>query len=494
MGIVATITGSQRLESFDTRTRHGVLLTVVWIIMVTLLLVTYEIRKRANAKVEAEDGVADKNKESTDQPETFEGEDDKAMKEEVAKTTTSTVPSSWISTPITVYGLPAAIGAAVLLAFVIITFTDSMEMGTELNKMDAEMASDEDASIMTVEEVEIEAPQGCDAFPPSHLGDGWCDDFEPLNTERCGWDYGDCCNTTLPLYNCKDPLSPNFGASSPRGWGGVLPRNPRYDVTRDESLESFVTTYNNYYEFGTTKSIADEANANAEFLEPDGWFIDISGLVKNPMTLNVEALINNMQLEERMYRHRCVEAWSITSPWIGFPLTKLLDMVQPLPEAGIVQFISWQNTMHSKTQITSRYPWPYTEALTMAEARNELTMLTVGNFQKPLTPSQGAPIRLTVPWKFGYKSIKSIEKINFLEDGGPDSESRKTFWSSTVSTEYGFWSNINPEVPHRRWSQATERHYVSGFPGTRLDTTRMNGYQDLVDYMYEDIEDPVLYF
>lgn len=492
LGIAAVITGSQRLESFDTRTRHGIALSFAWLVMVALLVMFYEHRRHELAKVKIQKEVDAKEMAALNEA---SSSDEEARPPADAKVPE---PSSWEGTFLSIYGLPAAIAVGALVAFAAITFSSSMSS----KPIDTGMTIDQvqaDESGTTAEdpmlEADISAPTDCLAYPPSHLGDGWCDDFEPFNTGACGFDGGDCCNTTSSIYNCKDPSSPNFGASSPRGWGGIIPRNPRYTVSREESLESFVVTYNNYYEFGTSKSISEEANKHADFLEADGWFIDISGLVENPMTLNVEALIGQVQLEERMYRHRCVEAWSITSPWIGFPLSKLLDMVRPLPEAGIVRFVSWQDSKHSSTQLTTSYPWPYTEALTMEEARNELTMLTVGNFQKPLTPSQGAPIRLTVPWKFGYKSIKSIEQISFIPDDGPGSDSRRTFWSETISSEYGFWSNINPEVPHRRWSQATERHYISGFPGTRLDTTRMNGYQDLVDYLYEDsIDDPEIYF
>jgi methionine sulfoxide reductase catalytic subunit len=490
MGIAAVITGLQRLESFDSRTRHSVALSLIWIAMVVLLLVLYEFRKYKIVKTaNRQESKAEALKQSDDhEEEALEPEPEVSLP----------VPSKWISSRLWVYGLPAAVGAGALVAFAVIAFSGSLS-----SEMKITVAGIADQAQPTLDSVspsrpEVEAPEGCSAYPASHLGDGWCDDFEPFNTAPCGWDAGDCCNkTTSGIYNCKDPLSPIFGTSSPRGWwGGVIPRNPRYTAERDESLESLVTTYNNYYEFGTSKTISDEADKHADFLKATGWFIDISGLVENPMTLNVESFIRQIQLEERMYRHRCVEAWSITSPWIGFPLTKLLDIVRPLPEAGIVRFVSWENSEHSITQTpSSTFPWPYTEALTMAEARNELTMLTVGNFQKPLTPSQGAPIRLTVPWKFGYKSIKSIEQMSFLTDGGPGSESRRTFWSEIIDTEYGFWSNINPEVPHRRWSQATDRHYVSGFPGQRLDTVRMNGYQENVDYLYEDVlDDPKIYF
>jgi methionine sulfoxide reductase catalytic subunit len=287
-------------------------------------------------------------------------------------------------------------------------------------------------------------------------------------------------------------LSPEFGSASPTGWASfTIPRNPRYTVTREETLESFVTSYNNYYEFGLTKDIVEEANKHADFLAPESWYIDISGLVENPMTLDVAALISQIQLEERLYRHRCVEAWSITAPWVGFPLSKVLDMVKPQPNATLVQFVSWKNLTVSEVQATKSYPWPYTEALTIEEAKNELTMLTVGAFGKPLTPQQGAPIRLTVPWKYGFKSIKSIEQITFRADSEGN---RRTFWSEANSAEYGFYANVNPEVPHRRWSQATERHYVEGFPATRLDTTRMNGYEAQVDYLYSDLEDTNIYF
>ncbi len=484
MGIAAVITGSQRLEGFDTRTRNGVALSCVWIAMVALLIFFYEQRKREIAKAKEQNDAAVK----AAKEQVIDGAEEALHPDGKSEPVGS---SPWVSTRLRIYVLQAAVGLGALVTFATIAFSDTRMESMAATSDSAKVGS----SSSSTNPPEVAAPKGCSAYPASHLGDGWCDDFEPFNTEACSWDGDDCCNTTSPIYNCKDPSSPNFGASSPRGWGGIIPRNPRYTVDREESWESFVTTYNNYYEFGTSKAISDEANLHADYLEASGWFIDISGLVENPMTLNVEAFISQVQLEERMYRHRCVEAWSITSPWIGFPLTKLLDLVRPLPEAGIVRFVSWRDTKHSTTQVTTQYPWPYTEALTIAEARNELTMLTVGNFQKPLTPSQGAPIRLSVPWKFGYKSIKSIEQIALMEDNGPESESRRTFWSESGATEYGFWSNISPEVPHRRWSQATERFYVSGFPGSRLDTMRMNGYQDEVDYLYKDtVDDPEIYF
>jgi sulfoxide reductase catalytic subunit YedY len=512
MAVAAVITGSNSLESYDSQSRYGVTLSVAWIACVVYMLVVYEIRRRGLAStVHQETPLADMNISSEDE-DLANAEDppaaDKAKPPPIPKPV-----SPWTSTWRLVYGFPFAAGVVVLAVLTAVTFSGSPDLESQMMK--SSISSDAQSSVAT-EDAPPTAPvtvgvseptssttnngpfsEDCMAFPLAYAGDGWCDDHEPFNTAACGWDGGDCCDINSAIYNCKDPASPNFGASSPKGWAiGTVPRNPRYSVTREESLESFVISYNNYYEFGFTKDVVDEAMSNADFLAPDGWFVDISGLVENPMTVDVTALVEQMQLEERMYRHRCVEAWSITVPWVGFPLSKLLDMVVPKPEAEIVQFQSWKNSAHSKVQAsgTGTYPWAYTEALTIDEARNELSIISVGAFGKPLTPQQGAPIRLNVPWKYGFKSIKSIEKITFLADDDAN-QSRETFWSVVNPREYGFYANINPEVPHRRWSQATERHYVSGFPGTRLPTARMNGYDVNVDYLYEGaIDDTSIYF
>ena len=491
LAIVAVITGSKSLPSFDSTTQYGVQLSVVWVVVLVLCFGVYEYRKtRITTYLQQGSSVDSLTNEEDDDLFDTDADDPDMVG---SKKMTNALPSWKL-----VYAVPWTFGVVLLAILAAVAFSGLPEIGSQSTRVAASEStgSSGDEPAIAYRPSSSDAPEGCTAWPPSHIGDGWCDDHEPFNTKECNWDGGDCCNMDASLYNCRDPSSPNYEKSSPKGWTGLaVPRNPRYTVTREESLESFVTTYNNYYEFGLSKDISDEAMKHTEFLHPDSWYVDISGLVENPMTLDVTALVNQMHLEERLYRHRCVEAWSITAPWIGFPLAKLLDLVKPKPEAAIVQFISWKNFTHSKIQSGTSYPWPYTEALTIEEARNELAMLTVGAFGKLLTPQNGAPIRLTVPWKYGFKSVKSIEKINFLpDDDDTKSSNRRTFWSTINGVEYGFYANINPDVPHRRWSQATERHYVTGFPGTRLPTTRMNGYKEQVDYMYTNLDGANIYY
>jgi len=515
VAVAVVITGSTSLEGLDSRVRYGVPLSIAWIVLVAFILAVYELRRAGIASSpqspEAAPAAPD-NEPNEEEPKDYGSLDaEEPATTEPKSTLETSKPSPWTFNWLTVYAGPSAFAIAVLVVLAAVAFSGTPDYESQMMESSAVTSGSLESSSQDSTDpssdiaaaappynptasASVDIPEDCAAFPAPYVGDGWCDDHEPFNTAACGWDGGDCCNVNLGLYNCRDPASTNFGKSSSQGWAAPLSisRNPRYTVTREESLESFVISYNNYYEFGFSKDIAEEATKHADFLGPDNWYVDISGLVENPMTVDVTSLVSQMQLEERMYRHRCVEAWSITVPWVGFPLTKLLDMVKPKPDAAIIQFVSWKNTTHSKTQGSGSYPWPYTEALTMDEARNELAMFSVGAFGKPLTAQQGAPIRLTVPWKYGFKSIKSIEKITFLADD--EYASRRTFWSEVNPNEYGFFANVNPEVPHRRWSQATERHYVEGYPGTRLDTTRMNGYQAQVDYLYENIEDTAIYF
>jgi sulfoxide reductase catalytic subunit YedY len=251
------------------------------------------------------------------------------------------------------------------------------------------------------------------------------------------------------------------------------PRNTRYEPGRAITDDQDVATYNNYYEFGLSKSVYDQAKALVE----SPWNIAITGMVQKPRTIGFEDLMKRVKLEERVYRHRCVEAWAITVPWIGFPLAELVKIAEPLASAHYVVFTTLADPKTMPSLKQSWYPWPYTEGLTMQEAMNELSFLTVGMYGHTVPPQNGAPIRVTVPWKYGFKSAKSIVKVEFT-DKRPVS-----FWEALQDSEYGFWANVNPAVPHPRWSQAKER-----LLGTdeMVPTQIWNGYGDFVAGMYAD--------
>lgn len=251
------------------------------------------------------------------------------------------------------------------------------------------------------------------------------------------------------------------------------PRDPRYDGGRPLTAEIDATTYNNFYEFGESKSISDAAQA----LKVAPWTIEIAGLVKTPRTIGYDDLLKQMKLEERVYRHRCVEAWAMTVPWIGFPLADLVKLAEPLGSATYVKFTTLADAKRMPGLHKPWYPWPYTEGLTMQEAMNDLAFLSVGLYGKTLPPQNGAPIRLNVPWKYGFKSAKSIVKVEFV------TEQPRTFWEALQDSEYGFWANVNPAVPHPRWSQAEER-----LIGTDkvVPTQIWNGYGEFVAAMYSD--------
>ena len=268
-----------------------------------------------------------------------------------------------------------------------------------------------------------------------------------------------------------------FG-STPSAPAKVLPplastQNTKYVAGRAISPELQATTYNNYYEFGLSKSVSGAAQA----LVVDPWSVEFTGMVAKPKKIGFEDIMKQVSLEERTYRHRCVETWAMTVPWIGFPLAKLLAMAEPSASAKYVVFttLADQKTMPGLGQ--RFYPWPYTEGLTMQEAANELTFVSVGMYGKTLPPQNGAPLRLTVPWKYGFKSAKSIVKIEFT-DKRPVS-----FWEALQDSEYGFWANVNPAVPHPRWSQASETLLGSD---ERVPTQIWNGYGEFVASMYAD--------
>ena len=260
--------------------------------------------------------------------------------------------------------------------------------------------------------------------------------------------------------------------------------NPAYaDAGREVTEEIANTTFNNYYEFGTSKRIA----AAAEKLPIRPWSIVIDGEVEAPMTLAIDDLLAKVTLEERIYRHRCVEAWSMVVPWTGFPVAKLVELAKPTSKAQYLRFETFnmpEVAPGQKEGFFTSYPWPYVEGITMAEATNDLALMVTGAYGKPVPKAMGAPIRLHLPWKYGFKSIKGIVRVSFV------AERPKSFWEQLAGNEYGFWANVNPEVDHPRWSQATEQ--VLG-TGERIPTQLFNGYGEQVASLYAGLEGEKLY-
>ena len=257
-------------------------------------------------------------------------------------------------------------------------------------------------------------------------------------------------------------------------------RNEAYTLDRPITPESVNAAYNNFYEFGSHKQIARAAQS----LKIRPWEIKIDGQVEKPITISIDDLLSKMPLEERLYRHRCVEAWSMTIPWSGFQLSALLDFAKPLASARFVRFETFHDPDVAAGQRQTWYPWPYVEGLTMAEAANELTFMVTGAYGKPLAKQFGSPLRLAVPWKYGFKSIKSITRISLTD------EQPKSFWEQLIPAEYGFWANVNPKVDHRRWSQATERVLHTG---ERVPTLLYNGYGEQVAGLYSGMENDDIY-
>jgi methionine sulfoxide reductase catalytic subunit len=237
-----------------------------------------------------------------------------------------------------------------------------------------------------------------------------------------------------------------------------------------------ITGYNNYYEFTTDK---EGVASLAKNFKTSPWDVEVSGLVKNPGKFGVEDLIKKFQPEERIYRLRCVEAWSMVIPWVGFPLAKLLKEVEPTSEAKYVRFQTLMNSDEMPGQKEPWYPWPYQEGLRMDEAMHDLTLLATGLYGGELPAQNGGGIRLVVPWKYGFKSIKAVIKIELV------AEQPATMWSQIAPNEYGFYANVNPQVDHPRWSQGSERR-IGEF--SRRDTLLFNGYADQVASLYDRMD------
>lgn len=254
----------------------------------------------------------------------------------------------------------------------------------------------------------------------------------------------------------------------------------------DEKPNSFeqITNYNNYYEFGTGKG--DPAKY-AGALQTKPWSIKIDGLVDKPMTLSMPDLLEKMVIEERIYRFRCVEGWSMVVPWNGFELADLLKVVGVKSEARYVSFETLLRPDEMWGQKRNYLEWPYREGLRLDEALNPLTILATGLYNKGLPNQNGAPVRLVVPWKYGFKSIKSIVRITLMK------EQPQTSWSTANPREYGFYSNVNPNVDHPRWSQATERKISTSFVAKRQPTLLFNGYEKEVSDLYQGMDLATLY-
>jgi sulfoxide reductase catalytic subunit YedY len=266
-------------------------------------------------------------------------------------------------------------------------------------------------------------------------------------------------------------LGPELALAQGGGAKLAAKRNPAFAVMEKPTAYKDATTYNNFYEFGTDKSDPAE---NAHTLRTRPWTVQIEGEVKKPMTLDIDSLLKLAPLEERIYRHRCVEGWSMVVPWIGYSFSELIRKVEPTGNAKFVEFV----TLADHTQmpgVRSRVlDWPYVEGLRIDEANHPLALLTLGMYGEVLPNQNGAPVRMVLPWKYGFKSAKSIVKIRFVRD------MPRTSWNKSAPNEYGFYSNVNPEVDHPRWSQATERRIgEDGFFTKKRKTLMFNGYPEV---------------
>ncbi len=251
-------------------------------------------------------------------------------------------------------------------------------------------------------------------------------------------------------------------------------RNPRYRVDRPISRPEIVESYNNYYEFGDTKDAPAHASQK---LTTRPWLLEIAGLVQKPFSIDRDDLVRRMKIEERVYRHRCVEAWSIAVPWTGFPLKALIDLARPLASAKYLRTVSFHRPSEAPEQGKPWYPFPYFEGFRMDEATHELAFVAIGSYGRELPKQNGLPIAIKMPWKYGYKSPKAVVRFEFTEQEPP------TFWHSLSPFEYGFLSNVQPAVPHPRWSQETEKFFGPGGI-ERRPTLPYNGYAEFVARLY----------
>jgi sulfoxide reductase catalytic subunit YedY len=308
-------------------------------------------------------------------------------------------------------------------------------------------------------------------------------------------------NKTIPASEITDPLIFSkrrkiikallAGTLLPSAIGNVSAKTNKSKwpdiITNKNSLDSEIITpvslvknYTNYYEFSFNKEDSTELAQN---LTTDNWTIEMSGEIENPGHYQLEDILKQQQLQEYVYRFRCVEAWSMVIPWVGFPLADFIKMVKPLSTAKFVKFTSiYQPDTMPKQRINAMLEWPYVEALRIDEAVHPLTIMAVGMYGDVLPKQNGAALRLVVPWKYGFKSIKAVVKIEFLK------KAPMTTWHAFAPNEYGFYANVNPEVPHPRWSQFSERQLASGYFTPRRQTELFNGYAEQVASLYSDMD------
>lgn len=262
-------------------------------------------------------------------------------------------------------------------------------------------------------------------------------------------------------------------------WADLFPagRNESFQLDREMTPEPVNATYNNFYEFGSHKTIWEAAQA----LPVSPWQISIDGMVARERTLDVDELVRRMPLEERLYRLRCVEAWSMTIPWTGFPLAELVKLAEPDSGARYLRMETFMDPDIAPGQSQPWNPWPYVEGLTLEEAGNELAFIAVGTYGHTALKQHGAPLRLVVPWKYGFKSIKSIVRFTFTD------QRPVSFWEELQGSEYKFWANVNPDIPHPRWSQAREEILHTG---EKVPTLLYNGYAEQVAHLYKDMDLP----
>jgi len=252
-------------------------------------------------------------------------------------------------------------------------------------------------------------------------------------------------------------------------------RNERYTLDRPLTPEADASSVNNYYEFGTNYNVGKAAAK----LKTRPWMVTIDGLVEKPQSVGIDDLLKAVSLEERLYRHRCVEGWSMAVPWTGFPMKDLVAFAKPLGSAKYLRFETFLDRDVAPGQSGRFYPWPYVEAVTIEEANNDLAFMVTGIYGKPAQNQFGAPLRVALPWKYGFKSAKAIVKVSFVE------KRPKSFWETVQGSEYGFWANVNPDVPHPRWSQATEKDIATG---ERRPTLIYNGYGPFVADLYTGLQ------